>query len=411
MARLPADGKSVQSRSSGSIQSTPSLPAASTAPSAENTTEQNGGQHEAGDTDDASAKPVPTPLPDAAGTTTPVLDAHEAVAGSTGDEEGQEAESTLLPPGEGASPSSDITLTASQGACPAVHPAGIEFGAVALNDGATTEGETEQSVGAATVLHEDGKLPEKPLQAFNADTPPSSAETEGAVETPPRPSALADSELELVGESPTAVTSTAGRAAETGAETAEELGGGQAPAGQEKDSEGEAATPEIELVGGKSEAVTPIPDPDAAETDAETVEELGIGQASAGRGKDSEGKVTIQKSPSLTQDGKPDRETDAAQDSEANPRQEVAFIPSKSFTGAKLGYVFKTGDKGLGFYVEGYVDQPVKGRPVSSHRPWNAGPGELAIRRAPLGPIPNPFKKIVPFRTREETKAAQESDM
>ena len=405
MARLPTDGKSVQSHSSGSIQSAPSLPAAPAAPSAENTADQNG-DHDGAGTTDASAKPLVASVPDA-GTTASILDAHETVAGRTGDQEGQEVEnSTLVPPGEGASPSSDIALTASQGSCPAVHP-GLECGAVALNDGATEEEETEPTAEAAALVHDDGKPPDKPLQAFNANTPPSSAETGTSVETSPQPTALADTELELVAENSKAVTTLAGPTTETNVETAEESS--QALAAQGNESEGKATTPKIELVGGKCE-VTIMPD-HASETDATMAEEPGGGQALASQGKENEGEISIPKSPSLKQDRTSDQETEGAQDSEANPGQEEKFFPSNSFTGAKLGYVFKTGDKGLGFYVEGYVDQPVRDKYMHSHRPWNAGPGELAIRRGPLGPIPKPFKKIVPFRTREETKAAQESDM
>lgn len=183
---------------------------------------------------------------------------------------------------------------------------------------------------------------------------------------------------------------------------------------EKKESEGEEATiPKIELVDGESDAVTTtaaVADP-AAEADLEAAEELGDGKALAGQVNESQGKAVTPELPPLEQDRKSDREADGAHDSEANPEEEeVMFIPSKCFTGAKLGYVFKTGDKGLGFYVEGYVDQPVRGKLMSAHRPWNAGPGELAIRRGPLGPIPKPFMKIVPFRTREEKKAAEESD-
>ncbi|CAN0554647.1 unnamed protein product, partial [Ectocarpus sp. 8 AP-2014] len=33
-------------------------------------------------------------------------------------------------------------------------------------------------------------------------------------------------------------------------------------------------------------------------------------------------------------------------------KDEEVFVSSSCFTGAKDGYVFKTGDKGLGFYVD-----------------------------------------------------------
>lgn len=362
MARLPADGTSVQTCSSGSIQSTPSLLAA---PAAEKTTEQDDDGHDAGN---LSAKPLAEPVPDVGNTAVAVLDAHEAAAGRTGGEEGREVESsTSLPPGEGVSPTPEaVERTDSQEACPAVHQE-LEIGAVALIDDATEE-KADQSVDAAAILHEDAKLPD--TQAVAASTPPcvddigdssSAAETGGTTCTvaPARPSVLAETKLELVGE--------------------------------------------------YSEAVVTLADP-ATETDVDAAVELGGGQALTGHGEESEGESTSPKSPPLKQDRNSDLETDGAQDSEANPEQEGVFIPSKSFTGAQLGYAFKTGDKGLGFYVDGYVDQPVRGKPMSSHRPWNAGPGEQAIRRRPLGPIPKPFKKIVPLRTRKEKKAAEESD-
>lgn len=369
MARLPADGKSVQSRSSGSIQSTPSL---SAAPAAEKTTEQDG--HETGCTDAGnhmSAKPLTEPVSDAGTTTsTPVLGAHDNALGRIGDEEGQKVESsTSLPSGECASPTPEDALTAPREACPDAHPE-LQIGDVALNGGASM-GRTDQCLHAASVLHEDAKLPdthgeERPLQVFTTHTPSCvdvvadscSAVENGGTVTPPPPSVLAEVNVELVAENSEAVTTIADPAAQTDKETTEEPGGGQALAGQERD--GETTTP---------------------------------------------------KSPPPEQDRKSDRETDGAQDYEANPEQEDVFIPFKCFNGARPGYVFKTGDKGLGFYVEGYVDEPLSAKPPSSHRPWNAGPGDQAIRRAPLGPIPKPFKKIAPFRTREEKKAAEESDM
>ncbi|CAM9274564.1 unnamed protein product [Scytosiphon promiscuus] len=108
----------------------------------------------------------------------------------------------------------------------------------------------------------------------------------------------------------------------------------------------------------------------------------------------------------------PTADTDGVEDSAMVDRKqrEDAFVSATCFTGPRPGYVFKSGDKGLGFYVDGYVDQLTRGALTRSHRPWNAGPGEQANRRGPLGPIPKPFKKIVPFRTRQQRKAAEESD-
>lgn len=89
--------------------------------------------------------------------------------------------------------------------------------------------------------------------------------------------------------------------------------------------------------------------------------------------------------------------------------QATVFIPCDSFTGGKPAYVFKLGDKGLGFYVDGYIDQPTKTKRVLSHRPWNAGPGDEAIRRGPIGPVHKLFKKSLAL-CRDREKATAESD-
>ncbi|CBJ27253.1 hypothetical protein Esi_0063_0079 [Ectocarpus siliculosus] len=112
-----------------------------------------------------------------------------------------------------------------------------------------------------------------------------------------------------------------------------------------------------------------------------------------------------------TQDMKESQDAEETEDSDwANPKDEGVFVSSSCFTGAKDGYVFKTGDKGLGFYVDGYVDRQARRKRSLSHRPWNAGPGEQATKRGPLGPAPKPFKKIVPYRTQKEKRAAEEND-
>lgn len=95
---------------------------------------------------------------------------------------------------------------------------------------------------------------------------------------------------------------------------------------------------------------------------------------------------------------------------ELDSNQGGVFLPSKSFDGAKDGYVFRLGDKGLGFYVDGYVDRPTKAKHAPLHRPWNAGPGDDVIRRAPIGPVHKPFKKSK-TRPREGTSAAEEPNM
>jgi hypothetical protein len=37
------------------------------------------------------------------------------------------------------------------------------------------------------------------------------------------------------------------------------------------------------------------------------------------------------------------------------------FIPSKSFTGSRQGYIFKKGDHGLGYYIDKYQSAPPNG--------------------------------------------------
>lgn len=99
--------------------------------------------------------------------------------------------------------------------------------------------------------------------------------------------------------------------------------------------------------------------------------------------------------------------------SDAVYREQVeVFLPSEKFTGSKRGYLFKLGDKGLGFYEDGYVDCPTKGKHGTSHRPWNAGPGKDAIRRGPMGPAVKPFTRFKTLRKvdGEAKKIADDSD-
>lgn len=86
------------------------------------------------------------------------------------------------------------------------------------------------------------------------------------------------------------------------------------------------------------------------------------------------------------------------------------FCPSESFTSAKPGYVFKLGDQGLGFYLNGYIDSQTKDKRIPVRRPWNAGPGEGAIRRGPLGPARKPSKKAKTLHEHSEEEIADESD-
>lgn len=89
-----------------------------------------------------------------------------------------------------------------------------------------------------------------------------------------------------------------------------------------------------------------------------------------------------------------------------------SFWPSSTFTGGNPGCVFKLGDRGLGFYVDGYIDRVTKDSCVPAPRAWNAGPGDNAIRRGPIGPIRKPVRKITTLRKRkdEQVHAGEDSD-
>lgn len=149
------------------------------------------------------------------------------------------------------------------------------------------------------------------------------------------------------------------------------------------------AEQESQLVNGGSEALVAC------------TEEEGMSNVEARRtiASHKEASTTTPPSPEKVYDGdKPD------------PTEEEVFFLCQSFTEAKPGFVFKLGDRGLGFYVDGYVDRPTKEKCKTSHPPWNAGPGNDAIRRAPMGPVPKPFKRIPTRGASEEAKAAEESD-
>lgn len=94
-------------------------------------------------------------------------------------------------------------------------------------------------------------------------------------------------------------------------------------------------------------------------------------------------------------------------------RDQDMFVPSATFAGGKQGYVFKRGDCGVGYYKDGYVDRPKRGSQTPTRRPWNAGPGDDAVRRGPIGPILKPFKNIPTLKnhTEKQGNAAEESDM
>lgn len=407
MARLPADGESVQSRSSGSIQITSSTPLALAVEATTGTTQfvenmkQDGGQEEEGQLHAGSQVATPLDDPPDNRTTAAAVDAHEDKGGCTVDEEGQEVEnSTNLPPVEGVScteHADDTTgATLTDVAIDAIHTAEVAQ-SYPQEAFPTVKPEFENAAAVHTDGAREGKAEgiDGPTTLHTSDEEAKLSETEGGGEVP-----------RTKFEEHFQASTTTFTCIDDTLESRPAVETREIEALSQPFVKGEAKS---ELVGVNTE--TGMVAECEAVTDVETAKELEGGQALAGQGKEDEEESSIVKSPSLDQDEEHTLEIDGARDSEANPEQEDVFFSSESFTGARLGYVFKTGDKGLGFYVEGYVSQSTRGNPVSSHRPWNAGPGEEAIRRGPLGPIPQPFKKIVPYRTRKEKKAAEESDM
>ena len=143
------------------------------------------------------------------------------------------------------------------------------------------------------------------------------------------------------------------------------------------------------------------------------VSDTNLVQAKHDDASDREGNEdgSVKMPPSPEQSLPPVVEADGVDGStKADRNQDGVFLPSESFDGAKHGYVFRLGDKGLGFYVDGYVDRPTKAKHAPLHRAWNAGPGNDVIRRAPIGPVHKPFKKIK-TRPREGESAAEERNM
>lgn len=122
-------------------------------------------------------------------------------------------------------------------------------------------------------------------------------------------------------------------------------------------------------------------------------------------------KVPVVISPSPEQSERPVVEVDGEKGvTKTDLDQGGVFLPSDSFNDARSGFVFRLGDSGLGFYVDGYVDRPTKAKHAPLHRPWNAGPGDDVIRRAPIGPVHKPFRKTK-TRPREGKSAAEEPNM
>lgn len=380
MTRLPADGDSVHSsRSSRSTQSTPSLPLA---PAAEKMKDEAGQQEEGN-------RSMPQTAPDvgvsAAAAAVVIVDTHKDQAGCPGDEGASAVEHSVgLPPMEPACTPVNDSRPSVEDAAPRSPQEACATARPQLEDSSSTmiivDNDVMEEKGSS-ISHDDTVLSESPnrghapiveqsLEQTSTTTPvsaqdngePCSVVETGGIGTPVQLPVEAEARLELLNTS---------------------------------------VEPEVVLAEPEGQ---PEGQPEATPC-LGTAEELALEgrQAFGGQGKE-DGDAVIATPTRSIQDEKSNPEMDRAEDSE------VVFLPSKSFTSAMPGYVFKTGDKGLGFYIEGYVDQPAKGAPARSHRPWNAGPGAAANRRGPLGPVPKPFKKIVPFLAEEEKRAAEESD-
>lgn len=409
MARLPLDGESVQSRSSGSIQVSPSTPLALAAeatagptPSVENV-KQGEGQKDEGQQPTHTGGQVATPLDNPTDNRTAVVavvHTQQGKSGCTGDDERQEVEdNTSSRPIEG------VNCTENGGDTTGAQLAEVAKDAMHTEVARlqsqevlpTVEGEFNHT----TAVHTDGVIGGNAEHMGGSTTTVHATDEEVMLAGTVGVEDVSKTELEKhLASSTTLITSDnkleLGEAAETR--------GIESPLQPSVDGEDKSG-----LVGENTEVGMVLAESEAA-MGREVAKELEGNQGLAGQGKEDEDESSTVK-PSPLDHEEFNLEKDRDRDSEANPEREGVFFPSKSFTGAKPGYVFKTGDKGLGFYVEGYVGQPVKGTTMLSHRPWNAGPGEGAIRRGPLGPIPKPFTKIVPFRTREDKIAEEESDM
>lgn len=419
MARLPADGESVQSRSSGSVQITPGvsleteLDAVARAPSSSNVQVEHEEQMRAVDAEEAAQprREVSPTLEEQ-----PTVDERAAIAAAAvhgvedqciADKSNQkvakstsrmttEEESRLMarcPDDDGndearsrlavtANSAASHTWSASQlhshDVLRSVKSAPVSDFAIYTMNASNTEGNTTVVGASSTVVAGQ----HDPTMSCTQGEQASQAPTAEVVR--PRAESLAPTAVfvDTIAESLTTSVTGANLAFQTS---------GQAEA------ESEAGK-----IHSESKAV-----PDAEDVVPEPQAEPDLAHA-----EEQEQQVEVAEAPSLDEGGEPTPEPDGVIETPKvdSEQGEDVFVACGSFTGAKPGYVFKTGDRGLGFYIDGYVDQSARGALILSHRPWNAGPGELANRRGPLGPIPKLFKKIVPFRTRQEKKAAEESD-
>lgn len=409
MARLPADGQSMQSRSSGSISVPPSTPLAlaeeattGATPSVENV-KQGEGQKDERRQPSHTGGQVATALDNPTGnrtTAVAVVHAQEGKGGCTGDEECQEYNTSLRPvegvncsKNEGDTTGFRLAEVANDAICSEV--ARIQPQEVIP----TVEGELKNT----TAVYTDGVIGRNAENVGGPTTTVQANDEEAKLAgTVVEVEDVSKTELEkhLQASSTTLISND--NKPELGA--AVETRRTESPLQPSDDGDDKSG-----LVSENTDLGMLLTESEAA-TGRKAAKNLGSNQELAGHEKEDEEESSIVK-PSPLDHEVLTLEKDRARDSEATPEQDGVFFPSKSFTSARPGYVFKTGDKGLGFYVEGYVGQSVKGTTMLSHRPWNAGPGEGAIRRGPLGPIPKPFTKIVPFRTREEKIADEESDM
>lgn len=405
MARLPADGESVQSRSSGSIKTTPNVPLAlalEAAAGASTLADAKVGQHAAqlDTTSDASAaKPVEEPATE--NTLLPQihvakLDAHKDEEGCTGAGECQLGENTTRPIPD---PSTN----------------------------ATTCGTALIIMAAATATQPLGITPTYSLEGF--PTPMSEvgddkATFDESAENPSKENNVDESKADHIGDKNEPCDGEVAR--QTTAVIDKHMGACETADGYVDHKIESCAVAEMVGIGASPQ---PLVQADVTSEAISANHEAGLRQAELIAVLDVEIDGEQEGGPTLTDHEEEKQEITSAvtspqnqgegstqdvketEDSDsANPKDGEVFVSSSCFTGAKDGYVFKTGDKGLGFYVDGYVDRQARRKRSLSHRPWNAGPGEQASKRGPLGPAPKPFKKIVPYRTQQEKRAAEEND-
>lgn len=400
MARLPADGESVQSLSSGSIKTTPGVPLALAVEAAAeaSTLADPKGQHAAqldSTTSDVSAKPEEEPatqdtlLPQIHVAT---LDAHNDEEGCAGAGECQLGENTTLPvPG----PSTELMAAAT----------------------------ATQPLGLTRTCSQEGFL--TPMSVVGDDK----VAFDESAENPSKKNNVGESKADHIGENepcngevPRQTTAVIDK--HMGAcETTDGFVDGKIESCAVAEMGEIGASPQpLVLADVTSEALSANPEAGLRQTELNAVSDVEIEQQEEGgptltdhEEEKQETAISVtcpqNQDEGSTQDMKESQDVKETEDSDsANPKDEEVFVSSSCFTGAKDGYVFKTGDKGLGFYVDGYVDRHARRKRSLSHRPWNAGPGEQATKRGPLGPAPKPFKKIVPYRTQKEKRTAEEND-